>query len=266
MIFFIRRKPYPYLLFFKFSFFFLFTTRASRLKCAALSPNKGSTPPKPLFPRSKKGGIYSIWCKPENKFYIGESGDVPTRLNRHKRYLRNRLHECAALQEDYNKYDLESFEFKKLQLAWGESDKLRREAYETLVLKTLLTEQRYNTYINWRVRPEELNSFYNSRHTDSARQLNREAHLGLPSGFAGRTQSDEVRQQISEQNRGQSSKDRRKPLKINGERFESVSEAEHKKGYSRRTIRQRCHSTHLQDAGWVWVTPEENSTGEKKQK
>jgi hypothetical protein len=71
------------------------------------------------FEKSHKAGIYTITYLPLGKHYVGVSTNVQQRLNNHKTRLRNNSHDCIALQEDYNKYGMETFVFQKLLMGSG---------------------------------------------------------------------------------------------------------------------------------------------------
>jgi group I intron endonuclease len=187
---------------------------------------------KHLFDASMKSGIYVITCVPLNKHYVGASNHVVRRLNAHKSSLRRGCHDNRILQEDYAKYGFASFIFQKLQLGVG-LDKKALENLETTILLTLLPEQRYNVYTNWRKRGSETNPFYNQTHTMEARQAQSLANKGRKSPFAGLTHTNQLKLLISQQNSGASSTERRKPLYINGIYYESVSDAAEKTGLQR---------------------------------
>ncbi|WP_186446349.1 helix-turn-helix domain-containing protein [Neobacillus bataviensis] len=63
----------------------------------------------------KSAGIYEIRCTVNNRVYIGQSRNMRDRISKHKRFLRNGVHENNALQNAWNKYGEENFIFKKLE-------------------------------------------------------------------------------------------------------------------------------------------------------
>ena len=67
-------------------------------------------------------GIYCIRNTINNKRYIGCSRNISKRLNRHKNLLMSNKHFNYKLQNDFNTYGIDSFEF--LILLECENDKL----------------------------------------------------------------------------------------------------------------------------------------------
>ena len=60
-------------------------------------------------------GIYSIYSKSQDKYYIGKSKDVYKRIQKHLSDLRLNHHHSDYLQHVYNKYGENDLEFKVLQ-------------------------------------------------------------------------------------------------------------------------------------------------------
>ena len=56
-----------------------------------------------------KSGIYSIYCKATDKYYVGQSLDIEERLKYHLSRLRNNKHKNELLQSDFNKYGEDAF-------------------------------------------------------------------------------------------------------------------------------------------------------------
>jgi group I intron endonuclease len=61
-------------------------------------------------------GIYKIVNKINGKAYYGSSIDLKNRLNKHKNDLKNNKHDNFHLQNAYNKYGIEAFEFIIIEL------------------------------------------------------------------------------------------------------------------------------------------------------
>jgi hypothetical protein len=204
--------------------------------------------------------LYIITCKPLDKHYIGVSTYVTRRINAHKSKLRRKCHENSFLQNDFNLYGEKDFLFQKLEIGVG-LDKESLERLETQLLVTYPKERLYNVYTNWRVRGSETNPFFGKEHTKEARLAQSLQNEGKISGFFGKTQSDDVKQQISEMNKGITSIDHRQPLYIKDIFYESISDAETRFGLSRRLIRQRYNSTEERFKDYRWA---EKKKEEKK--
>ena len=56
-------------------------------------------------------GIYKIYNKQNHKFYIGSSKNLRKRRNRHFQELKRGVHKNIILQQAYNKYGYDNFEF-----------------------------------------------------------------------------------------------------------------------------------------------------------
>ena len=60
-------------------------------------------------------GIYKIYCKATNKYYIGQSVNIDKRLKTHLNELKNNKHINQRLQEDFNTYGEDFFIFEKIK-------------------------------------------------------------------------------------------------------------------------------------------------------
>ena len=60
-------------------------------------------------------GIYKIYCKDTNKYYIGQSINVESRLKQHLNELKSNKHINKELQADFNTYGEGSFIFEKIE-------------------------------------------------------------------------------------------------------------------------------------------------------
>ena len=160
----------------------------------------------------KKSGIYLISCKEKQKYYIGESKNVTTRLCAHKNKLRRNIHENKELQSDFNRFGEENFLFQKLIFGYG-LNKEKRLEFETYILLTLEPEKRYNIYNNWIKRDKTFNPFFGKSHNYEARQAQSFAKKGKPSAFKNKTHSNKVKQMLSQIN---SNKNEKRNKCING--------------------------------------------------
>ena len=61
-------------------------------------------------------GIYSIVCVKNKKIYIGSARSIKDRIYEHKRTLKKGTHHNFHLQQAWNKYGEDSFEFLIVQV------------------------------------------------------------------------------------------------------------------------------------------------------
>lgn len=148
---------------------------------------------------------------------------------------------------------MEAFIFQKLLMGVGFTTLAELEVFETAILETLSPEQRYSVTTNCRLCTGGNNGFYRRQHGEDSRKILSESKTGKPSPFLGKTQSEQVRQKISQQNAGMSCKERRKGIYIGDTCYESISEASRITGYARRIIRERCHSQDPQFQHYKWA-------------
>ena len=76
-------------------------------------------------------GVYRITCLFNNKHYIGSSDNVMRRLKTHERELKEGSHNNRRLQNDYNKYGAEFFEFR---VVFVDISKEKLTAYEKVAI------------------------------------------------------------------------------------------------------------------------------------
>lgn len=73
-------------------------------------------------------GIYSIYSKSQNCYYIGKSKDIHKRILKHKSDLKLNHHHSSYLQNIYNKYGLEDLEFSVIcECSYEDSAELEKE-------------------------------------------------------------------------------------------------------------------------------------------
>ena len=115
-------------------------------------------------------GIYYIYSKSQDKYYIGKSKNICTRFKKHLSDLRLNKHHSSYLQHVYNKYGLEDLEFQIIQeCKYEESGELEKYYIE-----------KYNSY----------NDGFNST-------------LGGEWGAPGRKFSEETRLKLSNNIKGE---------------------------------------------------------------
>lgn len=71
--------------------------------------------------KDKRSGVYCICNKINRKCYVGSSINISSRLSRHKWELTHNKHSNQYLQNDFNKFGLDSFVFLTLEISKPES-------------------------------------------------------------------------------------------------------------------------------------------------
>jgi len=89
-------------------------------------------------------GIYKIRNKINNKLYIGSSINIELRWIRHLRQLRANNHHSKALQNAYNLYKEENFEFSIIESLNEDNSLLLREQFYLDLHQTYNPENGYN--------------------------------------------------------------------------------------------------------------------------
>jgi group I intron endonuclease len=146
----------------------------------------------------KTSGIYKIINKVNGKYYVGSSVDVYRRWNEHKSELNRNCHGNNYLQNSWNKYGKDNFEFIIIETC--EADKL------------IITEQKYidlcknDRNISYNIGYDAISSFLGKHHTEEAKEKNRISHLGKYEGDKnpnyGKKHTDAIRKKISKALKG----------------------------------------------------------------
>ena len=88
-------------------------------------------------------GIYLISNLINNKIYVGQSINIEKRWRQHKRELKNNIHENKKLQNAWNKYGEENFEFS-IACECEEKQLNTLEQYYVFSLESYLSKGGYN--------------------------------------------------------------------------------------------------------------------------
>ena len=158
---------------------------------------------------TKISGVYKIVNKINGKYYVGSSNDIiKTRWKKHRYMLRKNKHSNPKLQNAWNKYGEENFEFIIVE--------------KCLINELLVIEQRYldtaKSYIDScynieflakipldKIRRKiscgckgENNAMFGKHHTKESNEKNRKAKLKNPSKFwLDKHRSKETKEKIS---------------------------------------------------------------------
>lgn len=170
-----------------------------------------------LLPR-KLPGIYMILCVVNDYRYYGETKNVSGRLASHKSTLRRKIHHNEKLQTDWNVYGEKMFEFVVLYIGEDWEKRLTRLTIESQLI-TQNTERCYNIFESFELRVNELNGFYQKRHSDITKKRMSLAKKDIPNDILG------------------------KKISINEKIYPSIAQASRELGHSRKCIRIRLDSS-----------------------
>ena len=164
-------------------------------------------------------GIYMIQNKVNGKIYIGQAVDIEKRWKDHKKCLRNNRHHNEHLQNTWNKYGEDNFEFTII-CECEENQLNTMEEYYIFELMSYDSDFGYNkSYGGGSGRPTEEarkkqseaikgknNYMYGKHHTEETKKKMSEArkgkYIGENSPFYGKPKSEEHRKHLSESRKG----------------------------------------------------------------
>ena len=95
------------------------------------------------LPESPLMGVYCIKNLIDNKYYVGSSKNIDTRIKTHKQHLLKGCHNCRVLQKDFDKLGEENFKFDILEIV---NDELLLTAYEKYYIYKLDAIVKYKGY------------------------------------------------------------------------------------------------------------------------
>jgi len=139
--------------------------------------------------------IYQIKNKINNKFYIGSTNNIKKRWNNHRSKLRNGKHENAYLQQAWNKYGENTFEFIVLEEV-NDNNRIEREIYYLNETKCYERSIGYNFDKNPTDKSGSKNPFYGKKHSQEVKQKIK---------IAANNRTEETNKRISDSRKGEKS-------------------------------------------------------------
>lgn len=101
-------------------------------------------------------GIYKIYCKINDRTYIGSSNNIERRFKEHVSNLRNNRHTNKYLQNSWNKYGEDNFSFSIITVCY-EQERFKLEQFYIDITKNLFNQvlQIEDTYYKKRFMSEK---------------------------------------------------------------------------------------------------------------
>lgn len=140
--------------------------------------------------------IYQIKNKTNNKIYIGSTNNINKRWNNHRCKLRKGEHENNYLQQAWNKYGEEVFEFSILEEV-NDNNRIEREIYYLNETKCYEREVGYNFDKNPTDKSGSKNPFYGKKHSQEIKEKMK---------LAANNRSEELKKSMGSKNKGQNNK------------------------------------------------------------
>ena len=148
-----------------------------------------------------------IKCKVNGKYYIGQSTSIKSRWNTHKQKLNKNEHPTKDLQEDWNSYGEDEFEFKIIQECTKDELLILEQKY---ISEYNALENGYNKTIGGNsmegyICSEETRkklSEINSGENNPFYGKNWDDYGGHPKGMLGKQHTEETKEKIGKQSKG----------------------------------------------------------------
>jgi group I intron endonuclease len=136
-----------------------------------------------------QSGVYEIVNTVTGRRYVGSAINFARRWRQHRHDLRNNKHKNGRLQNSWNKHGEAAFAFQKILVCSAADCVL----YEQIAIDALSPELNLNPRAASRL---------GAVASEAARRKMRDAKVGRPGPWAGRTLSPEHREKLSQAKRG----------------------------------------------------------------
>ncbi len=138
-----------------------------------------------------KSGVYKITNLKNGKFYIGSSKDIEFRWSEHKKHLNGNYHINKKLQNAWNFYGKENFEFTIVELVSNdETFLLEREQFYFDIFKPYIKEIGYNIG----EKSSGGDNFTHNPNKENIREHLSDINLGAKNPMHGKKHSDEAKE------------------------------------------------------------------------
>jgi len=198
------------------------------------------------------------------KKYIGRTNNPKNRKATHFNLLRQGKHHSKKMQDDFNIYGEENFEFVILKenVSNSEEEELKMIYSNDNGYNMIKQSKGVSNYIHH----GESNGMYGKKHSEESKIRMSESTKGMYNGeknpFYGKKHSEESRRKMSESKKGQGenipksdshrekikmSNPKRKPVIIDDVKYNSINEASKILGIDRKTITYRLNSKNFKN-------------------
>lgn len=155
-----------------------------------------------------KSGIYQIMNKKNFHMYVGSAVDMKERWYDHKEYLRKGIHDNSHLQNAWNKYNEDNFEFSEIEFVEKEELISKEQFYidflnpEYNICK--IAGNTFGVFPSKETR-QKMSESQRGLHSGERNGMFGKGYLisGEKHGMYGKTHTEEVRKRISEANSGE---------------------------------------------------------------
>ena len=194
-------------------------------------------------------GIYIIQHDITNKFYIGQSNDIATRLSHHFSGLKNGKSSNRFLLDLYNQSKHEDFSFYYIEIN-NKSERLLIEKYMLEKYKfddrLLNATQENNTWFNNPKMIDVVDNFKNKLSN------NAKLRIGEKNPFYGKYHTNKTKEIISKFHKNKRNYADHKSIVINGKKYDCLVDASNELGLAVSTISHRCHNTNKLYSNWYF--------------
>lgn len=197
---------------------------------------------------SKIIGTYKITNILTGKYYYGSTDNIPKRLQRHKRELRQEKHHCIYLQRAYNKYGDDNFTFEKDKLYDTVEEARDTEQHVLDTVEDLYNVSRcasggdlISNHPNKEEIVKKMTESIRKRYAEMTPE-ERKLKYGKPcelNGMYGKTHTEEVKQRLSQIHKG---KVYRSGFKLSDEQKAKISERAKKRTGDKNPFYGKTHS------------------------
>lgn len=181
--------------------------------------------------------VYFIVCLKNNKVYVGRSQEYEKRWRAHKNMLRSNTHRNMWLQEDWNKYGEENFDFRIIHTVHTVDDSIKME-------QCYIDDHTLNKY-NISSAESGGDTYTNNPRSPETSKLKSKVFSGKGNPMYGRPKTKRMIENVKKANS--------KPVSIEGVEYKSSAEASKFLGIGETTVNYRINATSNKFKEWKYI-------------